>query len=92
MSSYTSPTNNYNLQGSEGDRTSQDPLSQQQQHGISPVPPYHFNPHTSQQHQQAYEEQPNDSAGTEAQAKGNRLRKACDSCSIRKVKVCLFII
>jgi hypothetical protein len=96
MASYTAPTNGYNLHGAEGDNASHDPLSHQQQHGIPTAQQYHFNPQQQHSPQQTYEGHPNSNGGhpeqligggSEAQIKGNRLRKACDSCSIRKVKV-----
>jgi hypothetical protein len=102
MSAYSSgPASDYDLHSSAADNSNHDLLTQQQQHHHHGVPigqPYQFDPHQQAQ-QQAYaiqanghgEEQQQLTPGTAEKQrwKGNRLRKACDSCSIRKVRVSL---
>ena len=100
MSAYSSgPTSNYDLHSSAVDNSNHDLLTQQQQQhhlGVPPGQPYQFDPHQEAQ-QQAYTIQTNGhgeepqqlppGAAEKQKWRGNRLRKACDSCSIRKVRV-----
>jgi hypothetical protein len=98
MSAYNpGPASNYDLHSSAADNSNHDPLTQQHHHHAAPaVPPYPFDPH--QQGQSPAYPDPANGHGEESQQlsggsqekqrwKGNRLRKACDSCSIRKVRV-----
>lgn len=72
------------------------PIPQTYQYDAQPPPQQqqpiynngHANGHVAQVQQRTT---PPASSGAEA-PKGNRLRKACDSCSVRKVKVCSFFI
>lgn len=98
MSAYSSgPVSNYDLHSSAADNGNHDLLTpQQHHHGVPTGQPYQFDPHQQAQ-QQAYaiqanghDEEPQQlTPGTAEKQrwKGNRLRKACDSCSIRKVRV-----
>jgi hypothetical protein len=101
MSAYNNgPSGHYDLHAPGGDNGNHDLLTQQQQqqHGAPPHQPYPFDPNQHVQ-PQPYNTHPNGNDHTQdAQQisgnvaekprwKGNRLRKACDSCSIRKVRV-----
>ena len=88
--------NNYDLHTPGGENINHDPLTQQQQHQHHGVQPYPFEPqqqstlhpyggHTNGHSEQA--DQLADNGVEKPRWKGNRLRKACDSCSIRKVRV-----
>jgi hypothetical protein len=97
MSAYnTGPASNYDLHNPTADNSNHDGLTQHHLHGVPALPPYQFDAQ-QQSLSQAYPA-PANGHGDESQQlpggsqdkqrwKGNRLRKACDSCSIRKVRV-----
>lgn len=98
MSAYSSgPASNYDLHSSAAARGNADLLTPQQQHrGVAASQPYQFDPRQQAQHQayavpaNGHGEEPQQltpGAAEKQRWRGNRLRKACDSCSIRKVRV-----
>jgi hypothetical protein len=106
MSAYHNGGSTYNLHAPVSANANSDAVNQQQHqhqppfqghHGLaSPVQPYPYDP-TQQDSAQAYNDtraqtpQTPDNGVDKPKWKGNRLRKACDSCSIRKVRVSIEI-
>lgn len=95
MSAYSSgPASNYGLHSSAADDDNHGLLIQQQHHhGLPTGQPYQFDPHQQAQQQpfaiqaNGHGEEPRELTPDKQRWKGSRLRKACDSCSIRKVRV-----